>query len=553
MNPLNPSSRGEDIKVGFAPGNILKIAAGIYGDLESVIIEMIQNSLDAKSTRVWVRVDLQKKTLGYLDNGSGITPNRMRKVLSEVGTSQKSKNALGHFGIGIWAPLTVCDGWEITSCAPGKGAKFHSWVFDAQKIFAAATELYLPGERVREDLSGRMKARIQHRTEIKLSNITRDRHLSKISTESLEKKVHTAFNEIMRKQHATVELSIVDVQGTKLEPITISYRKVEGRRLPAHKVEYADCTTRFELLLVQPTSTGRYAGQVKFASAETPYPISYADLSKNASDMLSDIARKALRSKLFDGMVTGTSLELNASRKSFKVDAALLDFCFSINDWAEKVAKPLMDERERVEKDQRITRAGESALSRVMEMLRNELFKDKRQELEKYVRFGTQGIGHTVKGKEFGTQDVGSKRAKKSPSDEPKKGGKPTDNPVDRPGDLPGTVVSHEGERRTVVKHDSIGLQLSFWGTESGPLFELYLEEGRVNINTDHNLWATCEREERHMEALIEFVLVQVLGLLSEGKDWELYRGPMDEMQRLYVYSVILKAGGTERRLSSVA
>ncbi|CAI2175500.1 1264_t:CDS:10 [Funneliformis geosporum] len=67
---------------------IRKLRASFISTIAQCVVELVQNSLDALATSIEIHVDLMKFFIQITDNGSGITPDDMKKIGERYATSK---------------------------------------------------------------------------------------------------------------------------------------------------------------------------------------------------------------------------------------------------------------------------------------------------------------------------------------------------------------------------------------------------------------------------------------------------------------------------------
>ncbi|MCX6678907.1 MAG: ATP-binding protein [Methanothrix sp.] len=79
---------------------------GLYDGNLNCLREYIQNSIDSKADRIEIYFE-NKNNLVIKDNGSGMDEKELTKALG-IGISEKSDDAVGWRGIGIWSGVPAC-------------------------------------------------------------------------------------------------------------------------------------------------------------------------------------------------------------------------------------------------------------------------------------------------------------------------------------------------------------------------------------------------------------------------------------------------------------
>jgi hypothetical protein len=536
-------------EVGFHQGHVLLRLAETYSTLQDVIRELIQNALDANAKKVWVEIDLATHRVAVRDNGDGASQKDIDAAMAQIGLSQKAPGKLGRFGIGSIAAVGQCLAYYLTSCTKESGAIFRTWTLIRADIEKTAENLIFP-VRERRELSGRHKAGIPWRTEALMTDVTKDSQLSRIDLNTLRSQILSNFGQVLKRTRAVIEVKFTDATGREHEALNIRYTRATGMRMDAYTVRLGNVTTRCDLIRVNRSPDG-YRGEVKFGESGdySGFRITLSQFIRySAGKHLSEEAKAALKSGLFDGDIVADAIELTASRQGFKSNDALKHFCFAINKWAEEVAKQLMDEVRDEKLELRRQLNGEAAMASLKQRLFGDnRFADVLSMLLGRSTFGTQGSGHApTPGKDAGEQEDRSRRVDGQPREPGKKkhsrresGGSQTP----REPDAPTTVVGPEGTRRKVVRDDSLGLQFSFYPNTSDRIWELIPDEGRLNFNAAHPGWATCEdHSDATVRQLIETVTIHALSAYAlDSDDWMFWREPLDKALEMLIASWTFK------------
>jgi hypothetical protein len=93
--------------IGFHQGNAILFLASHYGELDRVIKEVVQNSLDAKSLQSVIVIDLQRKKFSSYDWGEGSSREGFQQRFAMIAQCQKGAGDIGQKGIGNLAALAV--------------------------------------------------------------------------------------------------------------------------------------------------------------------------------------------------------------------------------------------------------------------------------------------------------------------------------------------------------------------------------------------------------------------------------------------------------------
>lgn len=127
----------ERFEIDVAASVIADISSGIYRTPAGALKELISNAFDADANTVHLSTNGPDfNTFTCTDDGSGLTPEKFREVMSLIGGSSKRDHGekspihhrplIGRIGIGILSIGQICRSFEIFSSAKGSGKKFRA-------------------------------------------------------------------------------------------------------------------------------------------------------------------------------------------------------------------------------------------------------------------------------------------------------------------------------------------------------------------------------------------------------------------------------------------
>jgi hypothetical protein len=118
------AAEGDKVYAGFDPSLIRKLASRMYQKGLGRIVpkELVQNAIDSVRGKPDARISIRAKTIGdrtisIIDNGTGMTPDIVKKELVDLGSSIKPENASGGFGLAKAALFANADRIEIDTVA----------------------------------------------------------------------------------------------------------------------------------------------------------------------------------------------------------------------------------------------------------------------------------------------------------------------------------------------------------------------------------------------------------------------------------------------------
>lgn len=545
---------GEDHVLRVNLGGALRLAAGKYPTMYRAILEGVQNALDALATAITIEINFRKRTVVITDNGTGREIERMREALRSVCHSIKVKGELGKFGLGLMAPLDKCDRYSFTTVPPGQREGYHEWVFNPEEILNEAEELRINPHPLtsmkqvdhptdaREDWGW-----VSWRSRLRIEGFRKDRQERLLNLVDLEVGVLDNFNEKMLRLQTMVTVHIISADKSK-DIRCFGPRNFSGKLVFDHAVAKKDCSKiQFRIYLSPKTNQGR-KGRVVVGIIGDDFRVPFdrfaattKSLTTDAEGYLDRDTSAGLSSGIFEGEILGSDLDLMPERTGFIDDAALADFCITLNEqYAEKLAKFVEEAREEKE-DQRFQKLGLKSLPVIEEFMRQ--VPDLEELLDRFKK-GNVGRGHYVDPKVRTGEQTGPELALVSGT--AKSGDKPSgtsdgDPQKERKSHHPFTVAGPEGRIRTLVSKGSTGLTIAY-GVEYGSNRVAWLNTtlGRLTINTAHPYFEDVKKTDRMLMQYQEYVAIQTLLLHTYPPDQlEMVKEAMDAILKAYVFQLV--------------
>lgn len=127
----------EKFPIDVAASVIADISSGIYRTPAGALKELISNAFDADASTVHITTNGPHfNTFTCTDDGSGLSPENFKRVMSLIGGSSKrdqgdtsaiyGRPLIGRIGIGILSIGQICRSFEIFSSAKGSATKFRA-------------------------------------------------------------------------------------------------------------------------------------------------------------------------------------------------------------------------------------------------------------------------------------------------------------------------------------------------------------------------------------------------------------------------------------------
>jgi len=513
--------------MGFHMGEAFCRVASDYPTVLDVILEQVQNAIDANATKVSVVLNRKTRHIAIRDNGDGVSSETFDSALNLICRSQKQQTKLGRFGIGLISPLDKCHFFTFISCPKGS-KQYTEWKFVTDEIRRQEKDVLIEG-KLRSDIfflnskdkSGpKGQTSVMWRTEVNIVRYSEDKMISRISSiDSLSESILEKFGSAMRRSKVSLDLKFVGENGEQEVREAVRAKQFTGRPLGEKIVEEADVgKVTFHLYLATKTTKGQ-VGKVIVGESDNDYRFGFNLLSRGAEGFLSPEVRTALLSGIFEGEILGEKVKLHSTRRSFEKDDAFVGFCIAIDTWFLKYGAKHLETVKEENREVRYQELGLKSLREIEEMFRGPGFESFRAIVSGF-KLGSVGPGHAARAKNAiaGTQSqsalstTGTHGAVKEDGDSV---GKSKVTETDMPGHLPYTVAGPRGQKRTLVKNsDSAGFQISHISMDgSDKLWEFDSIQGILHFNISHPTFVACDGSDRKIMQLHQTVAIQALTL----------------------------------------
>lgn len=483
-----PPKQPDAMRADFHKGMALIRLAETYRILPQVVLEMVQNAVDAEAKRIVVTINKKTHEIWVTDDGNGVDDAIFGQALTSIAVSTKDqKQKLGQFGLGLISPIGKCVKYTFTSRRKGSKQAFRQWVFDSASIKLQHHELSIPCQN-RTDID----ANVWYNTQTHMLDFTTDSVKGEIKLENLVSDITEKFGAALFKRRAQVVVTVTDENG-KREERTISPTDYRGQPLGERQISRKNSKVKFRMFLAD-FKTAKPNGKVHLRIDGNDYRLV---LSKEAmSGLIDSDVLDGITSGIFEGEIIMQGPTLNSSRKFFDADDSLLDAAECIAEWFKSDGKKYAETLLSKQKDEWYKAVGTKSLKVISSLLgENELLKNV---LDK-IKFGSTGTGHfahddeesdteftatAVAGQHEGT-NTHTPGAKKHSSSKRKKSA-PT---ADKPKHHPMLVIGEDGKPRELVRDDSTGLSFIHGSLSSGKLFKFDIKTGIFTFNIHHPTW----------------------------------------------------------------
>ncbi len=526
-------NRRSTSNINFHQGLALLQIAKAYPTLSTVIYEAVQNALDSNAKTIFINIDYRKRILSIRDNGDGATREQFEEALTSICSSQKDKNSLGQFGIGLISPVGKCDKFTFTSAHKSDSSSFREWAFITEDLKKQGTFAGIPIYE-RSDLVygynktvSKGKIQVIWRTEVMLHNFTSDRVTSKTSCEELKDGIIEKFGEKIRRLGAGISIKIVKNDKT-IEEESFQAPEFDGKKLPVTTYESRDAgKTNFHIFLTKKTSKGRN-GKILVGIKDDLYRVSFKSFCNVAREFISSEVIELLEQGIFEGTILSEKCKLLKERTGFEINDALVDFCTHLEKWCREEGQQYYREINDKQQDERYQNLGLKTMKKLEEMLEQDQYKPL-LDVIRNAKYGTIGVGHTdfseitkkEKDHSLTTKALIEKGFRVTKNKESCTNGSSNNH---YEGMEHNTVKGLRGTRRKLIKGESTGLHFSF-DEMSGQskLWEFDSKRGVLSFNVRHPLFERASRKDWILVRFLEYISITALILETMPRECRSY------------------------------
>lgn len=470
-------------------GNALVTAMTRYYTLSAALEECVQNCIDNGANHIIVTVDYKNSTAMVVGNGEGATRQKFAEALRNVFSSIKGgslKRKFGRFGIGLFAPGDKCATYKFIAFDP-ETEKTHQWVFQKDEI-QKQSKVKIPRFEVMPISDG-------FTTMSLMEDLVKDRSRMSCSASELAHDIRTKFSVAIAEEKIRIEIVITDEKGNESTEI-ISDFSYSGE--PLDVVSYGknpNNQAEFQIYLA-PLEGGKRKGEIQAGITDDMYRLPLSSVLSNISQgKIPGEILKGLMSGVFSGCIISTGCTLNESRRNWRKNDALDDFCQYICEWWKAIGSDLYQDIKSENDESRWQNLGEKVMQNLARILSAKNLSQYRDVMNRF-NVGTIGEEHSPVNPELhiGQQEVPSIEATKE-----KKGSATgtSSNPEKEKKHNPLTVTGTRGQRRKIVKDNSLGLQITFSEMSgSSRMYTFDSRTGVLELNIRHPHWESLEESD---------------------------------------------------------
>lgn len=517
-------------------GKTLKLIASTYPTLMSVVLELVQNSLDSNAKKIMVVIDYNRLDVKVHDDGEGISCEKFFEAIGSVCDSIKEKGKLGEFGIGLLSPLGKCKIFTVTSIPKGSSVGYNKWFFDSEKILRTSDFPEIPHSELPKAVfsrsGGPMKDREVYnwRTEVHLKEFKNDKTMMSVSFTELERSILSRFSVAMKKLNSEITICIKTADGKK-EQTSFKAAEFKGEKMKPIVYGESGDQTYFEMYISPKTANGR-KGEVTIGVKDDTFRIGMKDFVKSISSYAKPETLNLLTSGTFEGVIISDNCTLHQNRKEFIDDDNLMNLVIHLEEWVTNHGQAKLATMKDAQRDEWLQAVGSVAINNLENRIKKEL--PHLLGVIKNFKMGFAKVRPREEGQGFKSKTPASPI-------EYRKGQGQTASPSTGSSDadvLKLTVAGPHGQRRRLVSSGVTGLQFVY---EELPGNDNHWEfdgtSGVLIFNMRSDIWEMVERSgDRSMILYQEYVGIKALEMQLEP-----------EISRLVVFKFL------QRELKSAA
>ncbi|MBU6427303.1 ATP-binding protein [Patescibacteria group bacterium] len=525
MKTNETTAQSRMTRIGVHMGNVLLILAERYRKLQKMILEQIQNALDAEAKTISIKIDLQKREFHIWDNGTGVSRKEFDEALSLICKGRKEVGKLGRFGIGVISPIGKCKYFTFTSLAKDDVGRdvFNVWTFNSSEITKAESDvnipcdeqdnlLYWPDTNLARPIKLRGKNCVPWKTQVKVVGLRMDRRLSRINMNSLKAEIVSNFGKAMQELGAVVKITYIDENGRMARTVDVVAEAYTGEELPVFKNDSTAAGTTFFRLYLADKKNGERSGKVNVSAIGNPFRVpARACLSELiGSGLLEKEVFDDIVSGVFEGDIECEKLTLKVERDGFVDDDTLAGLAEALADWHNQVGLRHVLAVKESKQESVFQKTGMWAMNFIETLFKRPEFED----LLSYLKTGTIGKGHKER-KSIGETDE-TLLSHDGGSLQPRKRrvlsgrSKPHGKGEERKTHSPGTVAGPRGTKRSRVKGHSLGLQFEHERLSADVVYDFDPDSGVLTYNTSHEYWQICEAAGETSLAVYQATVAQI-------------------------------------------
>jgi hypothetical protein len=515
-------------KVSFHYGKAFLKLANTYATIFEAVLESAQNSIDSGATRIRIVVDRRARCIDIEDNGSGASREKFDSALLHVCDSEKERDKLGQFGLGLIAHAGKCAWFSFTSSDALKGPYgYKEWTFKTASIEKQREGIHVPVEdkpfyfRTNDGRTPPKGVRpVDWRTRVHVHDYVEDRKISHIrSADALKQAIIEKYGIAMRRNDVTVTVRLIDENG-KEETAVGKAKRYAGKRLPEVVIEDEDAGKSIFRLYLAPKKQFGYQGKVMVGVADNDFRFSVTSFLKDA-DILPAGIRDLFKSGVFEGEILTTNGKLHDSRKKLVQNDAFVGFCAAIEQWFNEHGKQHAEEARDERQGQRLQDLSVRSLQNVQSLLSDTAFERLRRDTIDSFDYGTSGAKRSDSSENVLAATFAAAKRDRGESE----GEERTESAEkrERTKQPSYTASGPLGKQHQLDKGAPRGLRFAHYNLgPNGPLSILEPTNGTIFFNLEHPEWvAAATAGDRELMQLQEMGAVLALVRYTMPKDYE--------------------------------
>lgn len=511
------------IQVGFHYGRTLLHLASTYARPNQVILELVQNAIDAGAFNISIKIDGRKRNIYCADDGVGESFENLQHRFQRISEQQK-KGKIGHKGIGNLAALAIGEGSVLTTRPRGSRQRFYTVALNREKLEEMADEVALPCRR--EPKGFRPGAQFKLGTDFAISTLLVVKGVRTAAMKPLKEAatiaqtIENRFAPQILKRKIRI---LVEAGGHKTQVQPAAFPGTPEKT----EIETPHGTVVFDIYSSPKAEKKPRLAIVHGKTPEEHYSVPFAPFLE-----VSEPIGQVFGSGLLQGNIYLPFCKITPDRDEFEYDDQLIVFWEILEEYAQTYGRQIIDRISQERKEIKIFRVINSAIQR----LNRYVMKHKEEFAGIFV--GQVSLGHVGAGTGIEGETIRTLLPKpRASTTQPRPASKePTREQKKR---VHSGLKDPTGTRRRVVNRQT-GI-VADWRPphpEEGRDWRSKFGEGIIVFNSLHPDWQKVEsNQEAHIQYVFHLMLKELV--LSRLEDSRVRDDFNDVFENDYIASLV--------------
>lgn len=351
----------ELVEVGVHLGNLLLYVAQSYNSGFAVTREGVQNAFDKKAKNVYIKIDCKTCTITIYDDGNGASEKEIREKFDNIALSLKINDPeqMGEKGIGNLAAFAIGQTWNLITTDILSRSGLRAYSFDRSELSKGSKLNYKIEAVPFKSVPG---APFPATTMLRIDGVDEGilRQLGDKGT--IDQTLREAFYTILSKQKVSLKVSYRNFKGQVSE---FSVKAPKFRGTPLEPVEYDTDFGPVTFEFYHSMEPVNDPAILVVHNGNYSLPVSNFFMTKVIPKEFESLYSKGY----FEGEIRLGFCQLNADRYAFQHNIEQQAFVRAVSDFSSEILKPLIQQFEASDRQEKLRKIAESVLKRSMQWL----------------------------------------------------------------------------------------------------------------------------------------------------------------------------------------